>query len=427
MEVIDQTTITKRILTKSIAQRVASNFGWSVVSEGIGKGVSFITNIYLARTLGVENFGLFTLAQTITFYLWLAVDLGTSMYGIREIAKNKEHAEDIINPLFTLRITAGLVVFSIYVSSLFFFNMPMTNKLTFAGCGLYFLTYAFYSDWVFKGLEKFKYMAFGSFIFSMVFLMGTIYLVKGSSDVISASFVWSISYFFGSTSLLYFLYRKLSIKYKPCFNFKIFFLHLRESIYFMISGSLMLIYHYLPILFLSVFFTNHEVGLFAAPFRVVLTIGSAGFLLPSAFYPVLAEIYLNNTENFKITHKSLQIVMVTLGVSIAIVGAILGENIIIKLFGSEYVSSTRVFKIIIWLIPLYFIRYSFGSVILATGFQRWHNLATFTGVVFMVISSSLLIPKFNLIGASLSLLIAETALVLSMSMISRSKVYGEFE
>ena len=99
MEVVDQ-TITKKILPKSIAQRVASNFGWLIVSQAVGKGIFFITNIYLARTLGVENFGLFTLAQTITFYLWLAVDLGTSMYGIREIAKNKEHAEDIINPLF---------------------------------------------------------------------------------------------------------------------------------------------------------------------------------------------------------------------------------------------------------------------------------------------------------------------------------------
>ena len=37
MEVVGQTPITKRILTKSIARRVASNFGWSVVSVAIGK------------------------------------------------------------------------------------------------------------------------------------------------------------------------------------------------------------------------------------------------------------------------------------------------------------------------------------------------------------------------------------------------------
>jgi len=77
--VVNQTTITKRILTKSIVRRVASNFGWLIVSQAVGKGIFFITNIYLARTLGVEHFGLFTLAQTITFYLWLAVDLGTGI------------------------------------------------------------------------------------------------------------------------------------------------------------------------------------------------------------------------------------------------------------------------------------------------------------------------------------------------------------
>jgi len=378
VEVVDQSTITKRTLTKSIAQRVASNFGWLIVSEAVGKGIFFITNIYLARTLGVENFGLFTLAQTITFYFWLAVDLGTNMYGIREIAKDKEHehAEDIINPLLTLRVTAGLIVFSLYTLSLFFLDMPTTKKLVFTGCGLYLITYAFYSDWILKGLEKFKYIAFGSFVSSMVFLMGTIYLVKGSRDVISASFVWSISRFFGSLSLLYFLYRKLGIRYRPCLNFKACFSHLRESIYFTISGSLMVIYHYLPILFLSLFFTNHEVGLFAAPFRVILTIGTAGFLLPSAFYPLLSEAFNKDRNQFRISHKYLQMIMLTLGLSIGIVGAIFAKEIVMLLLGNQYLGSINVFKIVIWLIPLYFIRYSYGSVLLATGFQRWHSLGT---------------------------------------------------
>jgi len=56
VEVVDQ-TITKKFLPKSIAQRVASNFGWLIVSQAVGKGIFFITNIYLARTLGVEHFG----------------------------------------------------------------------------------------------------------------------------------------------------------------------------------------------------------------------------------------------------------------------------------------------------------------------------------------------------------------------------------
>lgn len=103
MEVIKQAIVREKLITIT-TKRVASNFLWSIVSEAIAKCVFFITTIYLARTLGVSNFGLFTLAQTITLYFWLAVDLGINMYGIREIAKDKENAEKIINPLLTLRI-----------------------------------------------------------------------------------------------------------------------------------------------------------------------------------------------------------------------------------------------------------------------------------------------------------------------------------
>jgi hypothetical protein len=78
MVVIKQAIVRDKLIT-STTKRVASNFLWSIVSEAIAKCVFFLTTIYLARNLGVSNFGLFTLAQTITLYFWLAVDMGTNM------------------------------------------------------------------------------------------------------------------------------------------------------------------------------------------------------------------------------------------------------------------------------------------------------------------------------------------------------------
>jgi len=411
-------TIAEGAVTKSITQRVASNFGWSIVSEAIGKGVFFITNIYLARTLGVENFGLFTLAQTITFYFWLAVDLGTNMYGIREIAKDKENSEETINPLLTLRITAGFIVFSLYVISLFILGMPAIKRLTFAGCGLYLLTYAFYSDWVLKGIEKFKYIAFGSFVSSIAFLVGTIYLVRTNNDVTIASFIWSSSYLLGSISLLYFLYRKLGIKYRPSFNFKIWVSHIKESIYFTISGSLMVIYQYLPILLLSIFFTNYEVGIFSAPYRIIITVCSAGFLLPMAFYPVFSELYEKDKVRFLRNQKIFRRFMIAVGLIVATLGIIFSEKVIILLFGTQYISSVPVFQIILLLVPLYFLRYTYGTLLLATGYQRHHNIATFSGLAGMVFNGLLLIPWKGLFGAAMALLAAEVIMVSSMFLLA---------
>ncbi len=418
MTTIKLGTAISNIYENGIVRRIASNFGWSVVSEAIGRGVFFITNIYLARTLGVSNFGLFTLAQTITFYFWLAVDLGTNMYGIREIAKRKENAEEIINPLLTLRIIAGLIVFTVYTTSVFLFDMTLEKKLVFASAGLYLITYSFYTDWALKGLEKFRLIAVGSMLSSLVFLAGTLLFVKMSGQIVVAVSVWSVSYLAGGIWLFYFLHKKLGRRYRPSFDIKVWLTHLRESIFFTTSGSLMILYQYFPIFLLGIFFGSYELGLFSAPYRMVLAAGTAGFLLPSAFYPILSELYHKDRGNFRKTHRNLQIIMLATGVVIGVTCALYADDIIGILFGSKYSDSITVFKIIVWLIPLYFVRYSFGSVLYSAGFQRKHNIATLSGVIAMLISGLILIPEFGITGASVSLIIAEMFIVISMWIIS---------
>jgi O-antigen/teichoic acid export membrane protein len=249
-----------------IAHRILSNLTWSILSEIIGKGGFFVANIYLARTLGVENFGLFSLAQTITLNLWIAVDLGTSMYGIREIAKNKADAENVINPLLTIRIISGLFVFLVYTLILIFFlNMPFYQVSIFFGCGLYLLFFNFYIDWVFKGLEKFQFIIFGSVLSSIVFLAGVFLLVKKSEDAAVASFVWSCSYIAGGIPMFVVLGKILNLRFTVLFNTEIWKFHLRESIQFTFAGIFSIFYNYLPIILLGVFSSKHDIGLFSAP------------------------------------------------------------------------------------------------------------------------------------------------------------------
>lgn len=410
MTTIKIPSVARSLYTNNIAQRVATNFGWSLVSEAIGRGVFFITNIYLARTLGVSNFGLFTLAQTITFYFWLAVDLGTNMYGIREIAKHKENAEEIINPLLTLRIIAGLVVFTVYTTSLLFFDMTVEKKLVFAAAGLYLLAYSFYTDWVLKGLEKFKYTVYGNLISSIVFLAGVFLFVRQSDNVVLASLIWALSYFFGSIGLIVFISSKLEIRYKPSFDIKTWLTHLKESVHFTFSGSLMALYQYLPILLISIFYGSYEVGLFSAPYRIVITICSAGFLIPMSFYPVFSELYHTDRAQFHNTHTKMQLIMLVLGLPAAIIGAVFSDRIIEILLGSQYSASAGIFKILVWLVPLYFLRFSYGSLMGAVGKQF-----IYTPIAVIVISvlcaAFIFTHQYSAIGLSYLVLGSESLVV----------------
>ena len=419
MTILKMPSAAKNLYANNIAQRVASNFGWSIVSQAVGKGVFFVANIYLARTLGVSNFGLFTMAQALILYFWLGADLGTNMYGIREIAKRKDNAEEIINPLLTLRVTSGFIVFALYSISLLFFDMPGTKKLAFAAAGLYLITYSFYMDWVLKGLEKFKYIVFGNLISSIVFFAGVILFVRGRDNVAMACLIWASSYLFGSLSLAIFVFRKLGIKYRPSINLKLWIFHFRESIHFTFSGSFIALYQYLPILLISIYLNSYEVGLFSAPYRIVIAAGSAGSMLPMSFYPVFSELYHNDKGQFHNTHKMFQIMLIVIGFLAAIIGTIFADETIRILLGSQYLKSVAVFKILVWLVPLYFLGFTYGTALLATGFQKYHNITAFLGVICMLAFGLYLIPKFSVIGGSCAAIAAEVAVVGAMLVISQ--------
>lgn len=406
MEVIKQAIVREKLIT-STTKRVASNFLWSIVSEAIAKGIFFITNIYLARTLGVSNFGIFILAQTITFYLWLVVDLGIGMYSIREIAKNKEKAEHIINPLLTLRILSGALFFFLYVIVLFFIDISLQKKLAFIGCGVYLLSYSFYSDWIFKGFEKFKFIALGSLVSSTLLMAGVLYLVRSGDDLIKATFIWSLSFFFGSVSLLYFSRRTLGIRFRLSFDIKTWLLHVRESIFFTLSIGLLAISQYLPVLLLGIFFTPFEVGLFSAPHKLISSVEGAGFIVTMSFYPVLSEQYNKYRTKFGKTHKNFQKIMLLSGIPVGTLIALFGKEITVLMFGSQYLQSAGALKLLSLHIPLYFLRTTFGIALLAAGYQRLFNIITFLGAICAAFMGLLLIPKFSIIGGAVSLLLSE--------------------
>jgi O-antigen/teichoic acid export membrane protein len=171
----------------------------------------------------------------------------------------------------------------------------------------------------------------------------------------------------------------------------------------------------MPVLLISIFFTNYEVGIFSAPYKMITGIGSAGLLIPMAFYPIFSEIYLKDRIKFRKTHLIFQRLMLLLGIPIAIVGNVFKKELVTLIFGTQYVQGITTFGIIIWLVPLCFLRYTYGSVLFAMGFQRSHNLATLSGTLGAIIFGMILIPRLSIVGASISLIISEIFFIVAMA------------
>jgi O-antigen/teichoic acid export membrane protein len=412
---------------RSFTQRVVFNSAWSVASDATGKAIFFLAHIHLARALGVEQFGLFVLAQTIAIYFWFAVDLGIGMYGIREIARDKSAAGEIINTLLTLRIAAGLAVFAVFTVTLLFLHQSSQSKLAFFGCGFYLLTYAIYADWIFKGLERFDAIALGSLGAGISFLLSSLVFVTSSRNVVAAALCWSLSYLVGSLLLLWFAYGKLGLRYRPMLRPGVWLLHLRKSIYFTTSGFFLMAYQYAPILLLSLSFTEKEVGIFSAGYKIVITINGAGFLVAVAFFPVLSDLYANHRTAFLRAYRHFQATMLLCGIPLAVVGTLLARPVIALLFGAAYRQSAASFAVLVWLVPLYFLHYTYGTALLATGRQKQHNVATLAGLIGCLVFSIPLMAWRGPLGSAWALLAAEALMIGVMALMLRPAMEGTHE
>lgn len=397
-----------------LRRRLASNFGWTLISEGLGRGATLLANLLLARLMGTATFGIFMTAQSLAQCCSTAVDFGIGMYGVREIAKGEGRPERVIAPLFTMRLGLSLVVVVWYLAGIWLWMPERDERWIHTACAVSLVAFALHPQWILRGLQEFRLISLGTFLSAAVLLGGTALWIRGPEDGFYAASLWAGSILAGAVVLLQALRSVRGVCVGVCFDFDQWRRHARESVYFASSGGLMLVYHYLPILALRLMAGEHQTGIFAAPFRMVLSLGALSFLLPSSFYPVLAKLYVEEGDRFAATRKKLHWLACGLGMPLGLLGILLSEAVVQWTLGEGYQESVPVLRVLAWLVPCYFARNSLRISLLAGECHRLINVAFVAGVSVTVGLAVWRIPPHGAVGAAQALVGGELAILLVM-------------
>ncbi len=405
--------------------RIISNLTWSLVAEVGTKLIFFLVTVYLARKLGIESYGIFVFAQTIISYFWFAVDLGISMYGSREISKDKKNSIGIINSLLTLRITSGLIIFFILFITIQMFIANDLKKTVMIGCSFYLISRAINIDWVLRGFEKFKYIAIGNIATFFPMMLLVLILIRDKEDVVIASYMWSLCYLIGGIVLLFILYNNLNVKYIPDFKIDNWMKHLKESVHFSISGGLSMLYYSLPIFFIGTFATDYELGIFSAPFKLVFSIIFIYSMISMSLYPIFSELFENNINKFyKLQYLYIKASVIS-GIILNLMISIYSKELIIVIYGITYSNSYISFSILTWFTFLLSMRVVYNTIISAAGLQRYNTLVNFFSIIFFSLTFFFLSSFTNIsypVVASCSLVITEAGVVFLMIIICKKKI-----
>lgn len=340
-------------------RRFRSNLFWIVLNETMGKGALFVTNVYLARKLGTEAFGYYSIYQSIVLCFWLAADLGTGMYAIREIARDRENCASLVCNIQNLRFCSGFATLALF-EAMAMLKPNVSERETLAYMGLYLLFFTIYPEWILRGLEQFKYLLLGTLVSSAIYLIGVIALVNNAEDLKHASWLWSTSFLFAAIALFFIVKKLVRVSFSFQYNGREWLNHVKKSIWFSASGGLLAINLHLPIILLNYTSSVGDVGAFSAVYRTVLSISNAGVLIPTAMYPIISQAFDNEKEQFYELIKFLELATLSLGLLLAGVMFLFSNDLVVKLFGRDYSLALNSWRILVWLVPLRFLRYVYG-------------------------------------------------------------------
>lgn len=374
---------------------------WLFFAQALTRIIGFFYIIYLARILGVSDFGLYTVALAYFSILSGIADFGFNRFLIREVAIDKSKAPQLLWNIVVLRLTLTSILFAIFSITLYLLDPDKMRVSLTALATLAILpqAIAFSFDAIFVAMQKLQFSAAALFISSLFTALIGLYLVGSGFGPVGAV----VALIFGQVAyvviLIIFLYRHQSLSLSKVYLTTIKKIVIGSLPYGLLS-VLGLLYFRIDAILLSYLRGNFETGIYGAAYKFLEAI----IFIPSAFsmalFPVLARMHDSSLKDVKrLYFKSFKI-MLGLGL-VVLLGYVLILPEIIKVMLPNYLSSITAINILSLSIPFMFIHVPAVSVLLSTDkFLKPVLVLSVVAVSFNIVANLAFIPKFGFIAAS---------------------------
>ncbi len=164
---------------------IKKNFLFSTILTASNYIFPFLIFPYVSRVLGVENIGICNFVDSIINYFMLLSMMGISVIGIREIAAakgNKNELNKTFTSLFVLSLGSTIIALIALLSVILFVEVLLAYKaLLYIGI-IKLLGNFFLIDWLYRGLEDFKYITIRTIFVKLGYLVAVFALVHAESD-----------------------------------------------------------------------------------------------------------------------------------------------------------------------------------------------------------------------------------------------------
>lgn len=395
---------------------------WLFFAQVLTRVFGFFYIIYLARILGVSDFGLYTAALAYFSIISSIADFGLNRFLIIEVAIDQARSAGLLWNIVILRLILTSVLFVAFSIILYILDPDKmrVGLILLATLAILPQAIAFTFDAIFVARQKLQFSAVALLVSSLTTVTIGFFLVGngfGPTGAVWALIAGQVVY---AIVLMSFLYRHQGFTLSDI-NLSIFKKVIIGSLPFGLLGILGLLYFRIDTILLSYIKGNFETGIYGAAYKFL----EAVIFIPSAFsmaiFPVMARIHDSSSDIKVLYFKSFK-VMLGLGL-IVFFGYFVILPEIIKVMLPDYLSSITAIKILSLSIPFIFIHVPAVQLLLSTDkFLKPVILLSCLTLGFNVAANLIFIPKFGYIAAAWVTSISEVLSFVVFFLLTKNRI-----
>ena len=402
----------------SQTKTIFKNMSWLFVSQIITSICGFIWTILMARYLGVQQYGIFGFAVSLTGILCILFDFGIGLHSVRHIATDYDSAPKYLGnaiPLKGLFSIFGFFVILILIVLIIMKCDQLTITVT-----LLITIEQIIKKFVelmtatFQAFEEGKFQGISNTLLNVltfIFILIAIYTDLGLYGI-------SIAYIIANILALVYCYHVLTKHLtKPQYELDKEFCKMITiaSLPFAASVILSSIYYSIDMVMLTNMVGSYATGIYNATYKLIGVLTLFYGIYSAVIFPVMSKFFKNN-ESMLLTlyEKSIKYLLLAI-IPIAIATVYYSTDIIHLIYGHQYDASSSVLSILIWTVCLLFVSGA-GNTLLNASYKEVAVTKIYAiAAVFNVVLNLILIPYLSYDGAAITTVLSDVLIVIIQS------------
>lgn len=394
-------------------------------------GISYSTNLllpllvlpFLVKTIGIEKYGLISVAQAIMMFVNIFVDYGFNLTATREIAisgndNNKKKY------LFSVVIITKFLLFCIALIAICGYSFIRYSYNTEYKLLLYSMPIVFGQmltpQWFFQGIEKIQYVAFANVFFKTLSIISIFFLIKTPEDYIYVNLLQGIGGCLAGILCTGLIFTHFKIKVVSV-TFKDIKYQIVEGWYIFTANLANSIYIYSNIIILQIFALPEIVGYYSVAEKISNSLKLIMSVVTQATYPTACKLADENHQKLVSFLKQVFIPLSTILFAICFLLYIYADfvaNIIVGDSNPEIINYIHLMAFIPFIV---FINSPAYQTLLAHHLNRACSRVLILGAVLNLFSNTILSYYFSAYGTIISIILTELFVTITLYVLLSTK------